>query len=176
MSDLLVSQFLTDPDAQSRRAELEAFIGPNSYKFMRVYDAMHMKANWPADQPLPFKFADGVFLWPPFLIGAFWLLYRKVWVWGFCLLALTIALMYLPFQFNFGIPIGIALAITGARIYIRHAICTIVKMRRNSPSRVIPLEELAAAGGPSLLAGWIIAIVLGIITLANGYSRFVAAR
>jgi hypothetical protein len=155
------TDFLRDPDQPARRAELEAFFGPNAHKFLPVYD--RLQADFARTGKPGFSLRGGGFSWPAFLSGPCWFLYRKMWAIAAVVIAAAVALAFLPIGGGAGIGIGIALGAFAYRVYVQHAIARITKLRRENGT--IGLDPLRRAGGVSRMAGWISGVTYGGITL-----------
>lgn len=140
--------FLCDLDQAARREELRAFIGPNVDIFLKVYDAMRAGIVSPkGTAPWQWGFvALAMFLAPC------WLLYRKMWMWGGGLLALT----FVPVPLE--LPLALACGVFGRTFYLNHAMARITALRGDATRA--DLEALAKAGGVSKLAGWISGVLL----------------
>ncbi|WP_164981628.1 DUF2628 domain-containing protein [Silvibacterium dinghuense] len=151
-------QFLLDEDQEARRAELMAFIGPNADKFMPTYDSMRARLVAPAGGKKP-KIIRG-FVAAAFFLGPVWFLYRKMWMVSLIILGVVVvfALLPIPGGNRIGLPIGIALAISGKYTYVEHAMKRIIALRGASP--VADLSVLAKEGGVSKPAGYISAAAL----------------
>jgi len=155
------ADFLRDPDQPARRAELEAFFGPNAHKFLPVYD--RLRADFARTGKPGFSLRGGGFSFPALLCGPCWFLYRKMWAIGAIVIAGAVALAFLPVSGGAGIGISIALGSFAYRAYVQYAIARITKLRRED--RTIGLDALRRAGGVSRRAGWISGLIYGGITL-----------
>ncbi|MET0269556.1 MAG: DUF2628 domain-containing protein [Sphingomonas sp.] len=155
------ADFLRDPDQPARRAELEAFFGPNAHKFLPVYD--RLQADFARTGKPGFSLRGGGFSVPAFLCGPCWFLYRKMWAIAAIVVAVGVALAFLPVGGGAGIGIGIALGAFAYRAYVQHAIAAITRMRRRDGA--VRLDALRFAGGVSRAAGWISGLIYGGVTL-----------
>ncbi len=155
------ADFLRDPDQPARRAELEAFFGPNAHTFLPVYD--RLQADFVRTGRPGFSLRGGGFSVPAFLCGPCWFFYRKMWAIAGIVIAGAVALAFLPVNGGAGIGIGIMLGMFAYRAYVQHAIARITKLRREDGT--IGLDALRRAGGVSRVAGWISGLIYGGITL-----------
>ena len=129
--------------------DLEAFVGPMAAKYLATFKRFEME-----EQPR-FRLT---WHWPAALVGFWWLLYRKLYVWA--VVALVLAL----------VPVANLLAIVGFGLganylYYRHAQKKIGKIRTALPDAnlLITLKQL---GGVNRWA-MVVAIVLGGIGLVG---------
>ena len=157
------TDFLTDPDQVTRRAELQAFFGPNAARFLPVYDGLHQDAVAGTGRPR-FRLGGGGFSVPAFLFGPVWFLYRKMWAIAAIVVIGMIAIGLIPGAGNAGLPIGILLGLLARRVYVQQAIATLQKMRR--PDGTIDPAEIRRAGGGSKVAGWISGLIYGAPVIA----------
>lgn len=140
------TRFLRDPDPVARRAELEAFIGPNPAPFLKMYDKLWERPDKPGNAM--FGFVPMALLLEPC-----WFFYRKVWVAAWVVVAAQVALIFLPVGSGPGIGMAVALAMLGRYTYLTHAIARITKLRGDAA--IADLELLRREGGVSKTAGWV---------------------
>ena len=161
----IVMAFLKDPDQAARRAEIEAFIGPNTRKFLPIYDQMR------DDVAKSGRLKTHVFrylCWPAFL-GPAWLFYRKQLLWGYLYIPVWIVL---SFTTKIGGAMLIGAILSQGRVgYLYDSIVRLEKLRR--PDGSIDPEDIRRVGGVSPVAGWISGILyyLFVGLLVEGMSR-----
>jgi hypothetical protein len=161
MADSPYLAFLHDPDQASRRAELEQFFAPNPAPFLKVYDRLH--ADMAAGGRPKFRLFGGGFCWPAFFTGPVWFLYRKMWLIAGIIIAVMVALPFLPGTERAGVPLAVALALSGHRIYVQHAITLIQKAR--TPDGGVDDAMIARAAGVSRIAAWIGGMIYGLLVV-----------
>ena len=153
------TRFLRDPDAQARRAELEAFIGPNARPFLLQYDRLRERPERPRFN------AMASFVAMAFFLGPCWFFYRRMWGWAWAIVALMAALGFVPGSTRVGVPLAVSLAMFGRYAYLSRAFGRIEKLRGGAG--LADLETLRQAGGVSRAAGWISSgIYLALVALA----------
>jgi hypothetical protein len=131
--------------------ELASFIGGKAQKYLLKFNKFSV---------------DGIdrFLatwhWPAFLVGFWWLLYRKMYLWAF----VYFILLMIPYA---NIAAWITLAISGHYLYYRHAKGKILRVKTLQPSGDI-LKTLSELGGVNK---WV--PVVGIIVSTAVFFMFV---
>ncbi len=140
------ADFLRDPDQPARRAELEAFFGPNAHKFLPVYD--RLRADFARTGKPGFSLRGGGFSFPALLCGPCWFLYRKMWAIGAIVIAGAVALAFLPVSGGAGIGISIALvaAVAGTVSAWRNRVALATGFA------VAPADQLEGGGGDVVIA------------------------
>jgi len=152
MVESALTQFAKDPDQPMRRAELNAFIGPNPASFLAVY---HRIAASAATGDRRLTSLIGGLCAPAFFLGPVWFFYRKMWLWawGYCVVMLLLSA--LPIGGQAGLGLSVAAALMARWAYLDHATRRIAKIRLARPlDEQAYFTQLAAAGGISKLAGW----------------------
>ncbi len=141
-------RFLRDPDVEARRAELAAFVGPNAAPFLRMYDRLRASPERP-------RFGAMLsFVSMAFLLGPCWFFYRRMWVWGWGVLALVVALALLPWMpRTLGAVEAVVFATQGRYAYLTHAFARIERVR--GAAATADLDALRREGGVSRTAGWV---------------------
>ena len=162
------TDFLTDPDQEARRAELRAFIGPNADAFMPQYEVMRARVGAEPKQKGRYKAS---FVVMAFFLGPCWFFYRRMWVWAWSLVALYVALAFLPFTSRVGLPLALAMAMVGRQAYVASAVHRIVRFR-NAPA---PSEAKRVPGGVSPVAGWVSSLILGVLAILGLAAIILAA-
>jgi hypothetical protein len=110
--------------------ELSAFIGRNAQKYLLKF------RKFSADG---FDRFSATWHWPAFLVGFWWLLYRKMYLWALGYFILLI----IPYV---NIAAWITLAVSGNYLYYRHAKSEIERVKTLQPSGDI-LKILSGLGG-----------------------------
>ncbi len=164
MAESAQLRFLRDPEPDKRREELRLFLGPNAAAFLPAYDKMVADANRPAGAKRKLGFYRYGFTTAAFFVGPVWFFYRKLWVWGWSLTGIIVALAWLPLPSRTGLLLSMAMALMAKQIYLNHAIVKIAALRE---AREPSPEELQAAGGVSKTAGWIGGVVYALIILIS---------
>jgi hypothetical protein len=139
-------------DIQISDEEYKAFIGKNAEKYIRKFKKFAEKGD---------KFRL-TWHWPAFFFTSFWLLYRKLYIWGIIVFLLSVC------GIRVGIGIGIVniiFAIVGNYIYYRHAKSKIIKAKLAiAPGGGDLLSTLSRIGGVWKFA-WVLAILLWILPI-----------
>lgn len=140
------TRFLRDPDVAARRAELEAYVGPNAAPYLKLYDKLRERPERPG---------NAMFSFTPlaFLLGPVWFFYRKAYPWAWGIVVLQVILIGLPVGRGAGIGLGVALGMIGRYTYLQRAIGRISKLR--GQDAVADAAVLARDGGVSPVAGWV---------------------
>lgn len=131
--------------------EFAAFIGSKAYKYLLKFRRFsvngidHFSATWH---------------WPAFLVGFWWLLYRKMYLWAF----VYFILMFIPYL---NIAAWITLAVSGNYLYYKYSKAAILKIKMTKPSGDL-LETLSELGGKNK---WV--PVVGIIVSVGAFLMFV---
>lgn len=123
--------------------------------------------------------------WPAFLFSSIWMLYRKMYAYGFALLAgnllLNVILKDTPFDSIFGIAISIASGVLGNKIYNIHVTKKITKIKSVSSDSEMASRRIAYSGGVNiaipiifgiLAAFLVLLIILGVILAASSLNGF----
>jgi predicted Zn finger-like uncharacterized protein len=130
-------------------ADLVAFIGPNAARYLDKFKRIDAKGGG--------RLAV-TWHWPAALIGVWWLLYRKLYLWALVAFIVSfIPVINIGSIFIFGI--------LGNTLYYRHALKTINALRAELPDDdlTITLKQLGGVNRWVVTVG----IVLSIITLAG---------
>lgn len=139
-------RFLRDPDPEARRAELAAFVGPNAEPFLKMYDRLRERPEKPAFRAMT------SFVVMAFFLGPCWFFYRRMWGWAWALVAVMVALAFIPGSSRAGFPLAIALSMFGRYSHLSRAFSVIERLRGGAA--VADPDELRRAGGVSRAAGW----------------------
>lgn len=124
------------------------FIGPNPDKFIK---AAGVGAG--GKQSTTFN-------WPAFFIGPIWLFYRKLYLWGACLLLVPVVLVVIfPQLSKVSFGYGVLLGLLGHKIYMNHATSKIGKIKKLDLSDDEFKDRLKKAGGTSP-AGAVFGVVI----------------
>jgi hypothetical protein len=123
--------------------------------------------------------------WPAFLFSSIWMLYRKMYAYGFALLAgnifLNVILKDTPFDSIFGIAISIASGVLGNKIYNIHVTKKITEIKSVSSDSEMASRRIAYSGGVNiaipiifgiLAAFLVLLIILGVILAASSLNGF----
>jgi hypothetical protein len=123
--------------------------------------------------------------WPAFLFSSIWMLYRKMYAYGFALLAgnllLNVILKDTPFDSIFGIAISIASGVLGNKIYNIHVTKKITKIKSVSSDSEMASRRIAYSGGVNvaipiifgiLAAFLVLLIILGVILATSSLNGF----
>ena len=140
------TRFLRDPNTAARRAELEAYVGPNPAPFLKLYDRLRERPDRPGQAMFSFVALA-------FFLGPVWFFYRKAYPWAWGIVVLQVVLIGLPVGRGAGIGLGVALAMIGRYTYLQRAIGRISKLR--GQDAVADPALLARDGGVSRVAGWV---------------------
>ncbi len=170
--DNAYTRFLSDPDPAARRAELEAFVGPNSAPFLKMYERLR------ASPARPGFGAMQSFVVMAFFLGPCWFFYRRMWGWAWGFIAVLVVMALLPLPRTAGLIAGVVLATQGRYAYLTHAFGRIEKLRDAGAGAGADLDVLRRAGGVSATAGWVsIAayVLLSLAALAAIYLSMVPA-
>ena len=162
--DPSIGDVFDDGAEARRREEMRAFIGPHADAFMPVWASMQARsaARAAGEKRRRLQFS---FIAMAFFLGPSWFFYRKMWVWGWTLVAVLVALNFVPGASRAGLPLGISLAMFGRMAYLGHAQKRIATLRGGA--EFADLDVLRRAGGVSPVAGWISAVVLAVISLVG---------
>ncbi len=131
--------------------ELAAFIGSKAQKYLLKFRKFSVdgidrfSATWH---------------WPAFLVGFWWLLYRKIYLWAF----VYFILLFIPYA---NVAAWITLAVSGNYLYYRYSKETILRIKISKPSEDI-IETLSELGG---INKWV--PVVGIILSMAAFLMFV---
>lgn len=98
--------------------------------------------------------------WPAFIVGFWWLLYRKMYLWAF----IYFFLLFIPYA---NVAAWITLAVSGNYLYYRYTKGTILRIKLVKPSEDI-LTTLSKLGGVNK---WV--PVVGIIVSTAAFFMFV---
>jgi len=132
--------------------ELAAFIGGKAQKYLPKFRKFSVdgidrfSATWH---------------WPAFLVGFWWLLYRKMYLWAF----VYFILLMIPYA---RVLVWITLAISGHYLYYRYAKGKILRVKTLQPSGDI-LKTVSELGGVNK---WV--PVVGIIVSITAFFMFVS--
>jgi hypothetical protein len=123
--------------------------------------------------------------WPAFLFSSIWMLYRKMYAYGFALLAgnllLNVILKDTPFDSIFAIAISIASGVLGNKIYNIHVTKKITEIKSVSSDSEMASRRIAYSGGVNiaipiifgiLAAFLVLLIILGVILAASSLTGF----
>ena len=123
--------------------------------------------------------------WPAFLFSSIWMLYRKMYAYGFALLAgnllLNVILKDTSFDSIFGIAISIASGVLGNKIYNIHVTKKITEIKSVSSDSEMASRRIAYSGGVNiaipiifgiLAAFFVLLIILGFILAASSLNGF----
>jgi len=125
------------------------FIGKNSHKYVPKFTWFNIKG---VD-----KFSI-TWHWPAFFVGAWWMLYRKRYLWAL----VAFLLNFIPF---INLLARIAWGMTGNYIYYKHSKRKILKVKASQPPSIsISLREIGGVNGwvpivaPILVVGMLLAV------------------
>jgi hypothetical protein len=130
--------------------DIALFVGPNAKRFQRAWQATRAKFEGGRG-----GIAFG-FCLPALLFGFAWFLYRRMWTMGAMLLVLPVALSYFFASAGGSIGLSIAMSLFGKSLYMQHAVARIGALRERGAGD----EEIAAAGGTSLVGGLVGGVIL----------------
>ena len=131
--------------------ELASFIGGKAQKYLLKFKKFSFNGS---DR------FSATWHWPAFLVGFWWLLYRKMYLWAF----VYFILLMIPYV---NVGAWITLAISGHYLYYRHAKGKILRVKTLQPSGDI-LKTLSELGGVNK---WV--PVVGIIVSTAAFFMFV---
>jgi hypothetical protein len=130
--------------------EFAAFIGSKAQKYLLKF------RNFSIDGIDRFS---ATWHWPAFLVGFWWLLYRKIYLWAFVYLIL----LFIPYV---NVASWITLAVSGNYLYYRYSKETILRIKISEHSEDI-LKILSERGG---INKWV--PVVGIIVSMAAFLMF----
>ena len=139
--------FPSDPDQPARRAELAAFVGPHADAFLRQYDLLRARTTRGAGGGRVATFRPS-FIVLVFFLGPVWLFYRRMWLWAWVLTGVYVVLGLLPHASRIGLPLAVALAVTGRQAYVLWAVNRIARMRAAAVPPPSPSSRRPAACRP----------------------------
>jgi len=131
--------------------ELAAFIGANAQKYLLKFRKFSVNG---------FDRFSATWHWPAFLVGFWWLLYRKMYLWAF----VYFILLMIPYA---NVVAWISLPILGNYLYYKYAKRKILSVKTLQPSGDI-FKTLLEIGG---INKWV--PVVGIIVSIAAFSMFV---
>ncbi|OGW41988.1 MAG: hypothetical protein A2010_02655 [Nitrospirae bacterium GWD2_57_9] len=141
----------TAPAADSNEEELALFVGKNSDKYLHKFRSFNRNG------------ADSFALtwhWPAFLVGFWWLLYRKLYLWA----VLDLVLGFIPYL---GIIMMFVFGLTGNYLYYSHARKKLQEINAAPGSDTIRTASIARAGGVNnvavVLAPILVIFIAGIL-------------
>lgn len=130
--------------------EFAAFIGANAQKYLLKFRKFSVEG---------IDLFSATWHWPAFLVGFWWLLYRKMYLWAFVFFILLI----IPYA---NVAAWITLPITGNYLYYRYAKGEILRVKTLQSSGDI-LKTLSELGG---INKWV--PVVGIIVSTAAFFMF----
>lgn len=154
--------------------DLELFVGfKKSAYYLTKWDNMNMAAS------------SVSWNWPAFFFSPIWMLYRKMYAYGFGLVGISILLNFLFKDYSIGIIISwaikIAVGIFANRIYKEHVTRKIKEIKATSSDSEMCNRRIAYAGGVNIVIPIIVGILYALILLfiiaavilvAANYSEF----
>jgi hypothetical protein len=131
--------------------EFAAFIGANAQKYLLKFRKFSVEG---------IDLFSATWHWPAFLVGFWWLLYRKMYLWAFVFFILLI----IPYA---NVAAWITLPITGNYLYYRYAKGEILRVKTLQSSGDI-LKTLSELGGTN---NWV--PVIGIVVSSVAFLMFI---
>jgi hypothetical protein len=137
------------PSISSEEQELTLFFGDQPDPYLGDY--RRWKSEAPGEEILTWRGTH--WIWPALFFALAWLLYRRLYVYGFALMAVGILLgLLLPdYAGVVGLPLGILLARYGSNIYIQRGLRYIDKADARGLTGAARAAYLRRAGGISVV-------------------------
>lgn len=116
--------------------------------------------------------------WPALLFSSIWMLYRKMYAYGFGLLAVNLLLNYLlsdGYGFIINIVLAIASGILGNKLYNIHVTKKIREIKATSTDSEMASRRIAYAGGVNIVFPIIFGVIYGFLFLLILLAAFLFA-
>lgn len=162
--------FLRDPDQDQRRAELATFFGPHADTFLKAYDKLREDTLSAVGGRPKFRLFGGGFEVAAFFLGPVWFFYRKMWTIAWIIVAILVAIAFIPVLSRAGLIVSLLLAMMAHRTYVQYAIGKLQKMRV-AEGQLTPMA-VQTAGGVSKPAGIISGSIFLVLLIISVISIF----